>query len=124
MQRRPYFGRRLKELRESYVSRIAGASVADPLVRAPSIQALVQCLREHGMPMSAAAYNEIEQGYNVPRKAPEFLEGVAGCLKLTESDAEDLKLRLAYDILWARLGELANGIIEEHSAWEAPPPNW
>ena len=62
--RRPYFGRRIKELRESYVTRIeAAGQMTSLLVRAPSTQAMVRCLRGHNVSISAAAYNEIEQGF-------------------------------------------------------------
>lgn len=122
--RRPYFGRRLKELRESYVMRTAAEGVQRPLVRAPSTQRLVQCLREQNVAISAAAYNEIELGVNVPRNARAFLEGVTKCLELIPDEAEELKWRLAYDILWARLGKLADDIVPKHSQWEPPPPDW
>jgi hypothetical protein len=122
--RRPYFGRRLKELRETFLSRITVGGRENPLVRAPSTNRLVECLRSHGVSISTAAYNEIEQGFNVPRNAVPFLDGVAACLQLTEEDKRDLELRLAYDILWARLGELADRLIPQHTQWPTPPPGW
>jgi hypothetical protein len=114
----------LKELRENYPSRITVGRAGTSLVPVPSTSRLVGCLRSHDVSISTAAYNEIEQGFNVPRNAVAFLDGVAACLELTDDEKEDLKYRLAYDILWARLRELTNTIIKPRADWTPPSADW
>ena len=122
--RRPYFGRRLKELRENYPSRITAGRAGMSLVPVPSTSRLVGCLRTHDVSISTAAYNEIEQGFNVPRHAVAFLNGVATCLELTKDEKDDLTQRLAYDILWARLRDLTDTILPPNQNWTPPPQDW
>jgi len=119
--RRPYFGRRLRELRSTYLSRLSGSATEGPLLRAtPSANALVQCLQAAGVKISSAAYNEIEMGFNVPRHAVAFLDAVARCLSLTDREKSDLQRRLAYDILWARLRERTNDVFPPGEDWLLP----
>lgn len=90
-----------------------------PYVRATvSASALLECMKkEQGFSISSAAYNEIETGLNVPRDATGFLDAVAVCLRLTEDEKRDLSKRLAYDLVWARLGKRTKDIIP-------PSPDW
>lgn len=116
--RRPYLGRRLRELRESYAERINPSRSGVVLKVVPSASTLIACMqREAEYTMSSAAYNEVENGFNVPRDAVGFLDAVALCLRLTEAEKLDLTRRLAYDLVWARLGERTNDVI-------APDPSW
>lgn len=117
--RRPYFGRRLRELRETYAERINPAGARVSVLRAtPSAQSLIDCMRDAaGFSISSAAYNEIENGLNVPRDAVGFLDAVAVCLRLSDEDKLDLTKRLAYDILWARLRERAKEIFPIDPTW-------
>jgi|SRR5215472_556080 len=105
---RRYFGPRLRELRETYAQRIDSEGPARPLLRAtPSASALIQCMQEQsGFSISGAAFNEIENGLNVPRDAVRFINAVAICLRLTEQEKADLSKRLAYDLVSSRLREL------------------
>lgn len=117
--RRPYFGRRLRELRSTYLSRISGSDPEGPLLRTtPSASALVHCLQSQGVKISTAAYNEIETGLNVPRNAVDFFDAVAKCLSLTPEEKLDLQRRLAYDILWARLRERTDDVFEPDKTWQ------
>jgi len=116
--RRPYFGRRLRELRTSYLSRISGGAQGPILKTTPSAHALVQCLQAQGVKISSAAYNEIETGLNVPRHAVDFLDAVARCLSLSNEEKSDLQRRLAYDILWARLRERTNDVLMPGENWQ------
>jgi hypothetical protein len=117
--RRRYFGPRLRELRETYAQRIDAGRSAGPLLRAtPSAQALLQCMeRECDFSISGAAYNEIENGANVPRDAVGFLNAVAVCLRLGGHDKADLARRLAYDLVANRLRDLTSLAME-------PEPDW
>src|SRR5262245_43783549 len=93
--RRPYFGRRLRELRSTYLSRLGGSDMEGPLLRTtPSASSLVECLQRRGVRISAAAYNEIETGLNVPRNAVDFLDAAARCLSLSAEEKSDLQRRL------------------------------
>lgn len=117
--RRPYFGKRLRELRETYAQRITPEGAGLPVLRAtPSASALIECMRRQcGYSISSAAYSEVENGLNVPRDARSFLDAVAVCLRLTAEEKHDLARRLAYDLVWARLRDLAPEVFP-------PDPNW
>jgi hypothetical protein len=123
--RRLYFGRGLRELRESFVRRLSSGGEDVPYVRATvSASALIDCMKkEQGFSISSAAYNEIENGLNVPRDATGFLDAVATCLRLTEDEKRDLSKRLAYDLVWARLGDgRTDEIIPPSPHWRRPTP--
>lgn len=117
--RRPYFGKRLRELRENYAQRINPGGTGLPVLRAtPSATALIECMRRQcNFSISGAAYSEVENGLNVPRDARGFLDAVATCLRLTDEEKHDLARRLAYDLVWARLRDLAKDVFP-------PDPNW
>jgi hypothetical protein len=74
-------------------------------------------MSELGYSMSVAAYNEIENGLNIPRDAPRFLDVVAQCLLLSDDEKRDLERRMAYDILHARLGARADAIVPPDPSW-------
>jgi hypothetical protein len=120
--RRPYFGRRLRELRESFVRRLSSGGAEVPYVRATvSASALIDCMkREQGFSISSAAYNEIENGLNMPRDTTGFLDAVAACLRLNEDEKRDLSKRLAYDLVWARLRDRTDEVIPPSPHWLRP----
>jgi hypothetical protein len=119
-ERRRFFGARLRELRETYAERISSGGSAMPLLRArPTASALIDCMRENrGFSISAAAYNEIENGLNVPRDAVGFLDAVAVCLRLDDADKADLARRLAFDLLSSRLRHLTPQVFPPDPSWE------
>jgi len=120
--RRPYFGRRLRELRETYSQRAFQGGADAPILRAtPSSLEVVQCMdRTSGYKISVPTYNEIENGLNVPREAARFLDAVSACLRLTPEERQDLADRMAYDILWAKLRERTESVFPHKSHWPAP----
>ncbi len=119
--RRRYFGRGLRRLRDNYGERMSASDALAPVLRAKiSTNALVECMRRAGHSIGVAAFNEIENGLSVPREAQQFLAAVAICLRLAKEDVDDLELRLASDILYARLGERADELIERRLEWDAP----
>jgi hypothetical protein len=118
--RRPYFGKRLRELRETFVQRLGSGETGPMFLGKPSANMLIACMRTKGYDISSAAYNEVENGYNVPRDAVRFLEAVTDCLRLTEAEAKDLEERLAYDVLWARLRGRADHHIRPKPEWGPP----
>lgn len=121
-ERRPYFGRRLRELRETYAQRLHHGVAEAPVLRATvSASALIECMEREGTYMiSSAAYNEIENGLNVPRDAQHFLDAVAKCLHLSEQEKQDLTRRLAYDLVWARLKDRTPDVFPPDPSWSEP----
>jgi hypothetical protein len=117
--RRRYFGARLRALRETYADRISGGGGPTLVLRAtPSASALIDCMRrEADFHISAAAYNEIENGLNVPRDAVRFINAAAICLRLSEDDKRDLARRLAYDLVAGRLQEMADEVFPPDETW-------
>lgn len=119
-ERRPYFGKGLRELRESYAQRL-GRSQEQPILRARvSANELIACMQSQGFEISQSAYNDIENGYNVPRDPVGLIETVAVCLLLSNEDKEDLEERFAYDMLWARIREHADRYIRPKDHWGKP----
>lgn len=107
-----YFGPKLRELREQYHSRLAEASNAALLGKAGlTASAVVGCLRRGGYALSLPSYTEIESGANLPRDAVRFLAVTEQCLSLRSEEKRDLERRLAYDVLHARLGDLATALL-------------
>ena len=117
INRKPYFGSRIRQLRYSFGERTRSAPGAPALKMRPSVETLITCMRDAGYQMSAAAYHEVEQGYNIPRDAGAFLDAVSQCLRLTWEEKEDLKRRLAYAILYSRLGDRASEFVEVEASW-------
>ena len=121
-ERRPYFGRRLRELRETYAQRLHRGIAEAPSLRATvSASALIECMeREATYSISSAAFNEIENGLNVPRDAQRFLDAVARCLRLNAQEKQDLTRRLAYDLVWARLKDRTPEVFPPDPSWPKP----
>jgi hypothetical protein len=114
-----YFGRQLRALRETYVERTGRGSASGPMLRTRvSALALIQCLEQAGYPISSGAFSEIENGLSIPRDAPQFVESVCACLQVTKDDKQDLIDRLAYDVLYARLGELVEQVFPAKQTWK------
>src|SRR5258706_1162131 len=86
-ERRRYFGRLLRRLRETYSERVSERipASARPLVRTRiTASALVECMQKEGCQISQAAFSDIENGINVPRDADVFLSAITACLQLTD----------------------------------------
>lgn len=119
---RPYFGARLRELRETYQQRLQRLHPEQDtgvlMRRPPSTSDLLYRMREEGYTMSIAAYNEIENGLNVPRDAPRFVDVVAKCLLLSQEEKQDLERRLAYAILYGRLGKRTDDVFPPDKDWK------
>ncbi len=114
-----YFGRRLRALRETYVERTGRGSSGGPILRTRvSALALIQCLEQAGYSISSGAFSEIENGLSIPRDSSHFLEAICACLQVGRDDQEDLIKRLAYDVLYARLGELAEQVFPARTEWK------
>lgn len=120
-ERRRYFGRRLRQLRENYSERIYAHTPASerPRMR-PRITALalVECMQNSGTQISQAAFSDIENGINVPRDGGAFLEAITACLQLTDEEVRDLEMRLAHDILYPRLGPRTDELIKPRPGWD------
>lgn len=117
-----YFGKGLRLLRHSYGERMAAQDPFAPAIRARiSTAALVECMRRANYTIKVAAFNEIEHGMSAPRDAQVFLAAVRSCLRLRQEDVEDLERRLAYDILYARLGERARVVLPPSPKWDEEP---
>ncbi len=101
-----YFGQALKQLRESYFERsyrqrdIGGSVLQDKV----SISRVVGCLREKDVHLTAAALSAMENGQIFPRESNTFIDAIAGCLNLTPWQRDELKRRLAFDVLYVRFG--------------------
>ncbi|HEX6820254.1 MAG TPA: hypothetical protein VF120_17895 [Ktedonobacterales bacterium] len=109
---RRYFGRRLVQLRETFSQRTAKNGASGVLLRAePTAKAMVECLNAYGYSISPATYSEIENGQVLPRDGAAFVDAIAKCLVITEPEKKELIQRLAYDILYSRLGSDANKVI-------------
>ncbi len=117
MNRKPYFGSRLRQLRYSFGERTRLAPDLPALKMRPSVETLVTCMKDAGYQLSPAAYHEVEQGYNIPRDAGTFLDAVSKCLRLSPDEREDLKRRLHYAILYSKLGDRANEFVPVDPAW-------
>lgn len=109
-----YFGPKVRELREGYLSRLAEGSNAALLGGKAGLtaSAVVDCLRNAGYELSLPSYSEIESGANMPRDAARFLTIIEQCLSLKSEEKRDLEHRLAYDILYARLGERTDPVLQ------------
>ncbi len=119
VSRSNYFGRQLRALRETYVERTGRGSSTAPMLRTRvSALALIQCLQQSGYSISSGAYSEIENGLSIPRDAPQFVEAVCACLRITGGDKQDLIRRLAYDVLSARIGEYAEQFFPADPEWK------
>jgi len=116
---RRYFGPRLFELRETFAARTARPADASAiLLRArPTARALVECLQGQGYSISAPTLSEIESGAILPRDGEAFLTAIGKCLQINEDDMRDLTKRLAFDILYARLGDAAAQVIPPQRDW-------
>jgi hypothetical protein len=112
-----HFGWSLRQLRESYFERSyrqrdasMGASVLQEKV---SISRVVACLKEKKVHLTAAALSAMETGQIFPKDGNAFIEAIAICLNLTPWQRDELKRRLAFDVLYVRFGEAVRTVLPE-----------
>lgn len=118
-RRSGYFGRGLKLYRKGFGDNLHHDTPEDPVVRSRVTSAdLIECLDRAGQPISQTAYSEIESGISLPRNPADFLRAVGRCLRLSDAEVEDLKLRLFYDVLYQRLGDLTDEVFPAHPEWK------
>ncbi len=110
-----YFGHALRQLRESYFERsyrqrntTAGASVLQEKV---SISKVVTCLKEKDVHLTAAALSAMENGQIFPKDGTAFVDAAAICLNLTPWQRDEVKRRLAYDVLYVRFGAGVSAVL-------------
>lgn len=111
------FGTLLRELRESYFTRVTGPREAhgpSPRVKLSSLS-VISCMREAGYPISSATYTLIEQGTNLPKNVAGFLRAIRSCLRLNDADYSMLVYLLTYDLVYPRLGDLADYVLRPES---------
>jgi hypothetical protein len=111
------FGTLLRDLRESYFTRVAKPrTTSGPAPRLKlSAQSLVDCMQEAGYPISPPTYSLIENGTNLPKNVAGFLRAVRSCLDLSDADYSMLLYLLTYDLVYPRLGELADSVLRPES---------
>jgi hypothetical protein len=106
------FGELLRLYRESYGERVGLNKPGQPKIELKA-QALINCLFEHGVKISAPSFSEIEKGVSLPREAQAFFDAASVCLSLTAGESEALLLALSRDILTNRLSqETAEKVID------------
>ncbi len=96
------FGELLRLYRETYGERVGMNKPGQPKIELKA-HALINCLFEHGVKISAPSFSEIEKGVTLPREAQAFLDAASTCLALNSTEQETLLLALASDILTHRL---------------------
>jgi hypothetical protein len=116
------FGELLRFYRESYGDRAGLNRPGQPRIELKA-QALINCLLEHGVRISAPSFSEIEKGVSLPREAQAFYDAVSICLALNPSESEALLLALSRDILTNRLSsETAHRVIDARYTDRAAKP--
>ena len=106
------FGELLRFYRESYGDRMGLNRPGQPKMELKA-QALINCLFEHGVRISAPSFSEIEKGVSLPREAQAFFDAASICLALDPGESEALLLALSRDILTNRLSsETAHKVID------------
>ncbi len=103
------FGRLLRKLRERHS--LQASADAQGKSRGVSAAMLIEAMQQAGYPLSGAAYSEIENGVSFPRDATAFIDAVVTCLGLSEEEKLSLEAALAYDVVFARLGERAEAAL-------------
>jgi hypothetical protein len=106
------FGQLLRSYRESYGDRMGLNRPGQAKIELKA-QALINCLFEHGVRISAPSFSEIEKGVSLPREAQAFYEAASTCLALNPGESEVLLLALSRDILTNRLSsDTAHKVID------------
>jgi hypothetical protein len=100
-----HFGGMLREFRETYFARISRNHGVPNVKMHLTALALIECMREHGYPISSGAYSMVEAGATMPKNPRRFLAVIGTCLDLDDQQRRALTEQVAHDILVARLGE-------------------
>jgi hypothetical protein len=111
------FGMLLRDLRESYFTRIAGPHKTHgpaPQVKLSALT-LIKCMRQADYPISSATYSLIESGASFPRNVNRFLDALRSCLQLSDADHAMLMYLLTYDLVYPRLGAQADNVLRPWS---------
>lgn len=102
--RRRVFGKGLRDLRQRH---------------GLGVQQMAAALSRDGYDITLAVYSSIEEGAALPDRAAQFIDALGRVLSLSLADTRDLSERLAYDILFARLGEHADTVLAPKADWLA-----
>jgi hypothetical protein len=105
------FGMLLRYLRETFPERTGRNRPGAPKVRLTAL-ALIECLTGRGYPITSGYYSELERGTALPKDAKAFMAAVSECLELNPDERSRLLRQLAYEIIRARLDDLAAEVFE------------
>lgn len=116
-QTAPRFGRMLRDLRESYFTRVARPQLGNGPMSHVKLSALslIACMQQAGYPISSGTYSLIESGTYFPKNTTGFLAAVRSCLRLNDADYSMLVYLLTYDLVAPRLGHLADNVVRPQS---------
>lgn len=89
------FGDILTYLRRTYGARTGRVGRGLPKVHLTALS-LIDCLTEHGYPITSGAYSLLEQGKTLPKNPDRFFEAVCKCLAIDSSDKYWTLLRYQY----------------------------
>lgn len=89
------FGDMLTYLRQTYGARTGRVGRGLPKVHLTALS-LIECLTEHGYPITSGAYSLLEQGKTLPKNPNTFFEAVCTCLAIESSDKYWTLLRYQY----------------------------
>lgn len=89
------FGEMLTYLRQTYGARTGRTGRGLPRVNLTALS-LIDCLKEHGYPITSGAYSLLEQGKTLPKDPERFFEAVCTCLAVERSDKYWTLLRYQY----------------------------
>ncbi len=89
------FGDILTYLRQTYGARTGQVGRGLPKVHLTALS-LIECLTEHGYPITSGAYSLLEQGKTLPKNPDRFFEAVCKCLAIDSSDKYWILLRYQY----------------------------
>lgn len=89
------FGQLLTYLRQTYGARTGRVGHGLPKVNLTALS-LINCLTEHGYPITSGAYSLLEQGKTLPKNPDRFFEAICACLAIDSSDKYWTLLRYQY----------------------------
>lgn len=89
------FGDMLTYLRQTYGARTGRVGRGLPKVNLTALS-LIDCLTQHGYPITSGAYSLLEQGKTLPKNPQRFFEAVCTCLAIDSSDKYWTLLRYQY----------------------------
>jgi len=103
-----YFARGLHDLRVARDTTAQELRAQGQDVPRRRVREAVAYLKANSLPMTSAAYKAIEQGQSFPRYGAAFLDAMGSFLELDPAQSDSLRTRLAYDIIYERLGRLVS----------------